>query len=123
MSLLYFLLQGYAHIIHIFLEYSNWLCIMNLRKQIMKVNTNISLDPELKKNAVELFASFGLDLSTAISIFLSQSVREKRIPFEISEKPNRKTKKALKELEYMELHPEKAKVFTSVEELMEDLKS
>ena len=48
-----------------------------------KVNTNISLDPELKKKAVELFASFGLDLSTAIGMFLSQSVREGKIPFEI----------------------------------------
>ncbi len=48
-----------------------------------KVNTNISLDPELKKQAVELFQSFGLDLSTAISLFLSQSVREGKIPFEI----------------------------------------
>lgn len=48
-----------------------------------KVNTNISLDPELKKEAVELFQSFGLDLSTAISLFLSQSVREGKIPFEI----------------------------------------
>ena len=48
-----------------------------------KVNTNISLDPELKKEAVELFSSFGLDLSTAIGMFLSQSVREGKIPFEI----------------------------------------
>lgn len=48
-----------------------------------KVNTNISLDPTLKKEAVELFASFGLDLSTAIGMFLSQSVREGKIPFEI----------------------------------------
>ena len=48
-----------------------------------KVNTNISLDPELKREAVELFASFGLDLSTAIGMFLSQSVREGKIPFEI----------------------------------------
>ena len=48
-----------------------------------KVNTNISLDPNLKKEAVELFASFGLDLSTAIGMFLSQSVREGKMPFEI----------------------------------------
>ena len=45
-----------------------------------KVNTNISLDPNLKKEAVELFASFGLDLSTAIGTFLSQQVRESKIP-------------------------------------------
>jgi DNA-damage-inducible protein J len=64
---------------------------MNMAK---KVNTNISLDPELKKQAVELFQSFGLDLSTAISLFLSQSVREGKIPFEIR---NIKTKVIVEE--------------------------
>ena len=52
-----------------------------------KISTNISLDPQLKKEAIELFNSFGLDLSTAITLFLSQSVREQRIPFEISAAP------------------------------------
>ena len=48
-----------------------------------KVSTNISLDEDLKKEAQALFAEFGLDLSTAITIFLKQSVREGRIPFSI----------------------------------------
>ena len=48
-----------------------------------KVSTNISLDEDLKKQAQELFAEFGLDLTTAITIFLKQSVREGRIPFSI----------------------------------------
>ena len=48
-----------------------------------KINTNISIDKDLKKEAQDLFSSFGLDLSTAITLFLSQSVREQKIPFEI----------------------------------------
>lgn len=48
-----------------------------------KVSTNISLDEDLKKDAQALFAEFGLDLTTAITIFLKQSVREGRIPFSI----------------------------------------
>ena len=48
-----------------------------------KVSTNISLDEDLKKEAQALFAEFGLDLTTAITIFLKQSVREGRIPFSI----------------------------------------
>ena len=48
-----------------------------------KVSTNISLDEDLKKEAQTLFAEFGLDLTTAITIFLKQSVREGRIPFAI----------------------------------------
>ena len=86
-----------------------------------KVNTNISLDPELKKEAVELFNSFGLDLSTAISIFLSQSVREGKIPFEIRLVPNKVTRDAIKEAEYMELHPEESKSFKDFDELIKDL--
>ena len=35
-----------------------------------KVSTNISLDPELKEKAIKLFSNFGLDLSTAITLFL-----------------------------------------------------
>lgn len=58
----------------------------------MKTNTNISLDPELKKEAVLSFKEFGLDLFTAITLFLSQSVREQKIPFEIKrEIPNKVT--------------------------------
>ena len=56
-----------------------------------KVSTNISLDEDLKKEAQALFAEFGLDLSTAITIFLKQSVREGRIPFSIHKFKDRGT--------------------------------
>ena len=63
-----------------------------------KVSTNINLDLELKKSAQELFADFGLDMTTAITMFLKQSVREQRIPFEIRrEIPNKKTLEAMEE--------------------------
>ena len=88
-----------------------------------KVNTNISLDPKLKREAVQLFHSMGLDLSTAISLFLFQSVRERKIPFELWEVPNETTVAAIKEGEEMMKHPERSKTYDTVEELMEDLKS
>ena len=67
-----------------------------------KISTSISLDPKLKKEANALFNEFGLDLSTAISIFLKQTVREKRIPFDITlNYPNKETIKALNEFEEM----------------------
>ncbi len=49
----------------------------------MIVSTNINIDSELKKSAQELYADLGLDLSTAINLFLKQSLREQKIPFEI----------------------------------------
>ena len=88
-----------------------------------KVNTNISLDPKLKKDAVKLFHSMGLDLSTAISLFLFQSIRERKIPFEIYEVPNRKTVEAIKEAEKSMEHPEKLKRYSSFKEMMKDIKT
>lgn len=49
-----------------------------------KVSTSISIDADIKAKAQELFADIGLDLSTAINIFLRQSIRENGIPFEVS---------------------------------------
>ncbi len=48
-----------------------------------KVSTNISIDADTKAQAQELLADLGLDLSTAVNIFLRQMVRENAIPFEV----------------------------------------
>lgn len=48
-----------------------------------KVSTNITLDADTKQKAQKLLSEFGLDLSTAVNIFLSQMVRENAIPFVI----------------------------------------
>jgi len=88
----------------------------------MKVNTNISIDANLKKEAVKLFSEFGLDLSTAISLFLSQSVREQRIPFEIKkEVSNKTTMDAIKEVVNMEGKRIKSKTYKNVDSLINDL--
>ena len=88
-----------------------------------KVSTNISLDPKLKEESMILFSKFGLDLSTAISIFLQQSVREKRIPFEIRlEIPNEETKQALGEIDEMRKDKKKYKRYTSFNEVINGIK-
>ena len=40
-----------------------------------KVATNLSLDADLKKASQELYADLGMDLTTAVTIFLRQSLR------------------------------------------------
>ena len=86
-----------------------------------KVSTNISLDPELKEKAIKLFSNFGLDLSTAITLFLSQSVREEKIPFEIRMNvPNQETIEALKEKEAMK-DKKKYKRYDSFEEIIKEI--
>lgn len=46
-------------------------------------NVTIRMDKKLKKQADELFDDLGISLSAAITMFIKQSIREQRIPFEI----------------------------------------
>lgn len=86
-----------------------------------KVNTNISVDENLKKQAVELFSNFGLDFSTAISLFLSQSVREQKIPFEIRMNiPNETTVEALNEFDEMKKDKSKYKRYNSFSDITKE---
>ena len=48
---------------------------------------NLRVDEDLKEEATQLFKELGMDMTTAISIFLYQSVREQRIPFIPSKEP------------------------------------
>ena len=81
------------------------------------------MDPELKEKAIKLFSNFSLDLSTAITLFLSQSVREEKIPFEIRMNiPNQETIEALKEKEAMK-DKKKYKRYDSFEEITKETES
>ncbi|MBE6954474.1 MAG: type II toxin-antitoxin system RelB/DinJ family antitoxin [Ruminococcaceae bacterium] len=87
-----------------------------------KVSTSISLDAEIKVKAQELFADFGLDLSTAVNIFLRQAIREQRIPFEVRlDVPNSATREALDELHEMMAHPEKYKRYGSFTDALSEV--
>ncbi len=48
------------------------------------INVTIRMDKKLKEQAENLFADFGLSLSSAITMFAKQAVREQRIPFEVT---------------------------------------
>ena len=47
---------------------------------------NIRIDDDLKANAEILFSELGLNISTAVNMFIKQAVRNKGIPFEITAK-------------------------------------
>ena len=51
------------------------------------INVNIRVDEELKKQAEELFADMGLNMSTAVNMFLRQAVRTGGIPFAVTTRP------------------------------------
>lgn len=89
-----------------------------------KVSTSISIDADVKAQAQALFADFGLDLSTAINIFLRQSIRENCIPFTIQrEVPNADTVAAMKEAEEMAKNPSAYKRYSSFSELLREVEA
>ena len=59
-------------------------------------NINVRTDPVLKEQAQQIFESIGLDLSTAVNLFLRQTVKTNNLPFVIgtsNESPNVNTTK------------------------------
>lgn len=84
---------------------------------------NIRMDSEIKRQAQELFSQFGLDMTTAINMFLRQAIREQGIPFQLKiNTPNATTVAAFEEGEQM-LNDPNAPRFSSVDALFEDLNS
>lgn len=63
-------------------------------------NINVRVDTELKQSAEELFNDLGLNMSSAITIFLKSAVSHDGIPFELKRKsPNTTTIATLAEYE------------------------
>jgi DNA-damage-inducible protein J len=50
-------------------------------------NINIRTDSNIKLQAQQIFDTLGLDMTTAINLFLRQTVRERDLPFILSTKP------------------------------------
>jgi DNA-damage-inducible protein J len=66
------------------------------------VNTSIRLDKGIKRDADALFSELGINMTTAINIFLRRCLMENKIPFEVGlYGPNAKTVAAIEELEAM----------------------
>ena len=49
-----------------------------------QTNLNIRVDEDVKQQAEELFADLGLNMTTAINVFLRQAIRRNGLPFEIA---------------------------------------
>ena len=47
------------------------------------VNINIRVDSELKRKAESVYAELGMNLSTALNVFLRASVRSNGLPFDL----------------------------------------
>ena len=85
----------------------------------VSTNINIRVDEDVKRKAEVIFNELGLNMSTAMNIFLRYSVRYGGIPFDLRiEKPNVETLDAIKDVN---LDRNMSKTFDSISSLMKDL--
>ena len=80
-------------------------------------NLNIRTDKEVKEAAEQIFNELGLSMTTAVNIFLRQTIRSNGIPFELKlNTPNDVTMAAVEEGRKIARSPE-IRGCTSIKEL------
>ena len=86
-------------------------------------NFSVRMDSELKKQCEALYGELGMTLTTAINVFLRQSLRTGGLPFEVKlAKPNKETIAAMLEAERIAKDPS-VKGYTDLDELFAELKA
>lgn len=87
------------------------------------IPTQIRIDEQVKKEANELFGLLGLDMSSAVNMFLNQCILRGGIPFSI-EVPNYSTKvlDAMNEARQISKNP-KVIGYTTMKDLKEALEA
>lgn len=89
-----------------------------------KVSTSISIDSEVREKALPILNELGLDLSTAVGMFLRQTIRDQGIPFHVTlNVPNAETQTALREFQDMREHPERYKRYSSFGDALKEVLS
>lgn len=84
--------------------------------------TNITIDPDVKKAAQETLGALGLDLSTAVGIFLRKVIAVGGIPFDVRmEQPNAETMEAIAEVRAMKAGKIESRSYQTADEMIEDL--
>ena len=87
-----------------------------------KVSTNIRIDDEVKRKSAAIFTDLGMDMSTAVNIFLRQTILHNGLPFDLKlDIPNKETLEAIREVEEMKKNPNMYPSYTNVDKMMKDL--
>lgn len=85
-----------------------------------KTSMSIRLDSEVKEQAQQVFSNLGMDMTTAINIFLRQAIQYQGLPFDVRLDENRKLLQVLTDLDQ---NRNMSQSFESVFDLMEDLRA
>jgi addiction module antitoxin, relB/dinJ family len=81
---------------------------------------SIRLDSEVKEQAQQVFNNLGMDMTTAINIFLRQAIQYQGLPFDVRLDENRRLLEVLTDLDQ---NRNMSQSFESVSDLMEDLRA
>jgi DNA-damage-inducible protein J len=84
-------------------------------------NFSVRMDSDIKKQCEALYGELGLNLTTAINVFLRQSLRAGGFHVRL-EQPNKETVAAMLEAERIAKDPS-VKGYTDLDELFADLKA
>ncbi len=85
-------------------------------------NFSVRLDSNLKKQSEAMYNQLGVNLTTAINVFLRKSLSVGGFPFDVRmEEPNKETLLALLEAEQIS-NDHNAKGYLDVEEALKELK-
>ena len=85
-------------------------------------NMNIRMDKDVKEQAQRIFSQLGMDMTTAVNVFLRQVIRSNGLPFELRlDTPNGETLAAIREVQEMKKDPSIGKSYTDVDEMMKEL--
>ncbi|HEW0744879.1 TPA: type II toxin-antitoxin system RelB/DinJ family antitoxin [Streptococcus pneumoniae] len=85
-----------------------------------KMSMSIRLDSEVKEQVQQVFSNLGMDMTTAINIFLRQAIQYQGLPFDVRLDENRKLLQVLTDLDQ---NRNMSQSFESVSDLMEDLRA
>ena len=89
-----------------------------------KYNSSLTvrINSEIKDDAKKVYSDLGLDLSTAINVFLRKSIEYGGFPFEVrKEIPNKRLLEAIKEADDIVDGKIDVKKYSSYEEMVEDI--
>ena len=85
-------------------------------------NINVRVDSALKQEAEALFKDLGLNMSSAITMFLRSAINYDGIPFEVKRPtPNAETRAALDEYEEMKKNPGNYKRYDSFDDVLNEV--
>lgn len=98
--------------------------IYNIKEYVYSVLTliiNVNVPTNVKNESNEIFVKLGLNMTTAINIFLKKVIKEKGIPFELKLEAEKDMREAAEELRKIENNEGNYKIYDDVKSFMEDL--